>query len=361
LLLLRRSNIVQGSSSFGAAALAMGAIPSSILDTARLPPRERFSAWRDALAATHQATLPHGCEPERFDGLAQAWNLGTALVVAGRATQQCLRRTPAMIRADQVDHYFVRLQKAGRWIGDVDGRHVESTTGMVTVFDMSRPTDGRSTAIENISFVLPRDALDDLLPPFDMHGLTLHDGLAALLRTHLIELVEILPSLDLASARRVTDATINLIAACVAPSRDATERARAPLEFALATRVRRYVDRHLCSPELSPRTVSKALGLSRSTLYAICEPRGGVAAFIQKRRLDRVHAILADPRDRRPITEIAEQHGFASLAHFSRAFRRAFGYSPREAREAGIAGRARVGADRTSGAPNSYRTWIREL
>jgi AraC-like DNA-binding protein len=339
----------------------MSAIPSGVLDTARLPPGERFAAWREALAATHEATLPDGCDPLHFSGFARGWNLGSALVIEGRATQQFLRRTARMIRTDQIDHYVVRYQKRGRWIGNVERHSVDSRPGCVAVIDMARPTDGRSTDIENIALVLPRDALDDILPPFDMHGLILHEDLAALLRSHLTELVEILPGLDIESAQRITVATLNLVAACVAPSLEAMARARGPLELALLTRVRRYIDRHLCSPDLSPRTLSKALGLSRSTLYAICEPRGGVAAFIQRRRLDRIHTILADPHDRRRIAEIAEQHGFANTAHFSRAFRRTFGYSPREARESGLAGRAPSRGNEADGAARKYRTWMRQL
>jgi len=94
----------------------------------------------------------------------------------------------------------------------------------------------------------------------------------------------------------------------------------------------------------------------------VCEPMGGVAAFIKQRRLKRIHAILADPRDRRPIAEVAYQHGFTGGAHFSRAFRRAFGYSPSEAREAREAGAARRPGDGDAApAGGAYETWVRRL
>jgi AraC-like DNA-binding protein len=104
--------------------------------------------------------------------------------------------------------------------------------------------------------------------------------------------------------------------------------------------------------------------LSRSTLYALCEPLGGVAAFIQKRRLNRVHAILANPHHRGRISEVAHQHGFVSGAHFSRAFRRAFDCSPREARDASLSRRASIGG---AGEHNvgfdlgTYENWVRRL
>lgn len=340
----------------------MTTLPSSGVDTDQVPPHQRFSLWREALAATHEVILPEDCDPKRFSAGARSRHLGSALVLESRSTPQRLLRSPRAIRADQIDHYIIRLQKAGCWTGDVGGRTVAAGPGSVMVLDMARACDARTTDIENINLMLPRDALDDVLAPFDMHGLMLHDGMAALLRSHLSELAANLPQLQLADARRVADATLSLVAACLAPSRHAVARARAALETALIAEVRRYVDRHLHSPDLSPHSVGQALGLSRSALYAVCEPMGGVAAFIQQRRLKRIHAILADPRDRRPIAEVAYQYGFTSGAHFSRAFRRAFGYAPSEAREAREAGAARPPAAADAALRGSaYETWIRQL
>jgi AraC-like DNA-binding protein len=133
--------------------------------------------------------------------------------------------------------------------------------------------------------------------------------------------------------------------------------------MAMIGEVRRYIDHHLHEPDLTPQRIGQALGLSRSTLYAVCKPMGGVAAFIRKRRLRFIHAILTDPRDRRRIAEIAEQYGFASAAHFSRAFRQAYGYSPREAREARNAEVARLLRDDEAAHAGAaaYAAWVRRL
>lgn len=54
--------------------------------------------------------------------------------------------------------------------------------------------------------------------------------------------------------------------------------------------------------------------------------------MIKQARLARIHALLSDPGQTRRIFEIANLFGFVSETHFSRAFRRSFGYSPSEAR-----------------------------
>jgi AraC-like DNA-binding protein len=336
----------------------MARIAATVLDTDRVSPRERFAFWREALSTTHEAALPDDSDPARFSAFARGWNLGSLLVIETRATTQILSRKPRAIRADQTDHYIIRLQRQGRWRGDADGQAVNAEAGSVMTLDMARPTAALGTGIDNINVLIPRDGLDAMLPPFDLHGLAVHGAAANLLRSYLVALVDNLPHLPSATAPDVARATCSLAAACLAPSRDALTRARAPLELARLSEIRRYIDRHLCSPELSPETIGKALGLSRSTLYAACEPVGGVAALIQRRRLNGIRARLADPRDHRQISEIAYQHGFVSRAHFSRAFRNAFGLSPREAREGALRRPVNGGADR---AGDAYETWIRQL
>src|SRR4029077_11747961 len=113
-------------------------------------------------------------------------------------------------------------------------------------------TTARGTDIDNINLLLPRDALDGMLPPADMHGLVLHGAMATLLRNHLVSLVENLPHIPRSYAAEVAHATCSLVAACLAPSRELTARAQMPLELARLTEIRRYIDRHLGSPALTP-------------------------------------------------------------------------------------------------------------
>jgi AraC-like DNA-binding protein len=125
---------------------------------------------------------------------------------------------------------------------------------------------------------------------------------------------------------------VEILAACLCPSREAVQRARAPIELALLAQARRYVEPHVHQRDLTPERIGHAIGVSRSTLYTLFEPHGGVAAYIRSRRLARIHALLSDPHNRESIRDLAMRHGFVSEAHFSRAFRQAYGYPPREVR-----------------------------
>ncbi|MFD1326339.1 helix-turn-helix domain-containing protein [Mycoplana ramosa] len=86
---------------------------------------------------------------------------------------------------------------------------------------------------------------------------------------------------------------------------------------------------------LDCEAVRRELGTSRTRLYNLFEPFGGVMHYIQHRRLMAAHAALTDPSDRRLIFEIAATYGFSDGAEFSRAFKRAFSFSPSEVRNRG--------------------------
>nr|WP_246088860.1 helix-turn-helix transcriptional regulator [Phreatobacter stygius] len=118
-------------------------------------------------------------------------------------------------------------------------------------------------------------------------------------------------------------------------------------------------------PDLSSARLATALGLSRSALYQLFTPHNGVARYIQGRRLGRIHAMLADPAEHRRVADIAHDHGMASEAHFSRAFRKRFGYAPREIRGIGLTTPVRgAPAARAPGAVTerlAFPVWLQQL
>lgn len=153
----------------------------------------------------------------------------------------------------------------------------------------------------------------------------------------------------------ISDATTRLVAACLGANPRAREETTPYRAAATGQAIRDHIERNLASPSLAPNSLARQFRLSRAQLYRLFAGEGGIAAYIQARRLARCLRVLTDPAEgRRGIGEIALGLGFGSEAHFSRAFRRAFGISPSEARAQGrIAAPARAGS--------FISDWIREL
>ncbi|MGW5265624.1 helix-turn-helix domain-containing protein [Microbispora sp. NPDC004025] len=93
---------------------------------------------------------------------------------------------------------------------------------------------------------------------------------------------------------------------------------------------------------LTPETIAAAHQISVRHLYTLFAEQGlTVAAWIRRCRLEQCHRDLADPRRRSlPIQSVAARWGFTDAATFSRAFRAAYGMSPRDHRDLAAAGRA---------------------
>ncbi len=106
---------------------------------------------------------------------------------------------------------------------------------------------------------------------------------------------------------------------------------------ALLLRVRAFIEDRLADPRLSPATVARAHHVSLRFLYKLFEgERASVAGLIRERRLDRCRRDLLDPSlGGVPVSAIAARWGLTNAAHFSRAFRAAYGVSPVEYRRLG--------------------------
>lgn len=201
---------------------------------------------------------------------------------------------------------------------------------------LGKTFEGCLTSSEMLQLFVPRDFFRGVAHVLDAEEFSArNDGLATLLADYLIGLAHRLPLLDAEDLPRLVAATRAMILACVAPSRDHLHEAGDTIANVLLERARRFVQANVASHDLGVEALQRELGVSRSRLYRLFEPHGGVLHYIRHRRLLGAHAALADPNDTRRIHDIAEEHGFADGSEFSRAFKREFGYRPSEVRSAG--------------------------
>jgi AraC-like DNA-binding protein len=197
------------------------------------------------------------------------------------------------------------------------------------------------THVDRLQFLMARDAFRNLAPLLDAAcGSTLDTPLGNLLGDYMMALERRLLAVTEADFPRLTNAVGAMVAAAVAPSAERVAVAGQQIDLGRRERVRQAVRRHLRTPTLGPRTLSRLVGMSRSNLYRLFEDTGGVARHIQRERLLEAQAILSDPAGTQSISAIAEDLCFADASSFSRAFKREFGHSPSEARSVTLAGLA---------------------
>lgn len=95
--------------------------------------------------------------------------------------------------------------------------------------------------------------------------------------------------------------------------------------------VKSWIREHLSDPELNPQSIAQNYGISTRHLHRLFQPTGfSVSEWIRDQRLRASQRDLASFRLRYlDISTICYKWGFNDSAHFSRAFRAAYGESPR--------------------------------
>ncbi len=310
--------------------------PLASFSTHGLPPADRYDAWRTLISAVFEPSFPDMRAPKNLNARARALNLGDVLLVDAAADAQGFVRSKRLIAAEGLDHYLVQVYRRGVCDGAYGEIRNTVRPGDIKIIDLGQPFHTFNTDFENISLTIPRATLAPLLArPDGLHGLVLpgETPLAAILAAHLRTLSDTGPVLGEADREALAAGTVQLVAACLGAAPRAREHIAAARAAAVGQAIRDFIDRHIGSPLLGPEMLAREFGISRARLYRLFEDEDGIVSYIQARRLRHCLATLTDPgQAHRRQGEIAFAAGFASDAHFSRAFRRAFGMSPSEAR-----------------------------
>lgn len=316
--------------------------------------------WREALGALYDVMPVTGADADAaFSASAVSLHLGPLVLGAMRADTLSYERSEARIRLDRLDHFILAIDQV------TDLADGSTPSSAIVIQDLAQPLTLPATAWNGVCIVLPRDMMAPILPRAHlMHGARITGAMVAVLAVHVQSLLHTADTLTLAQAPALARATQQMIAACLTPVRVAHADGREALAVraVLFSRAKRLIEDGLADPAFTLRGLAVALGISRSALYDLFVPSGGVARYITARRLDRIHAMLADPAEHRHIAEIAHDFGFTSEAHFSRAFRRRFGYVARDIRGRGF-GRASKRLDPEAEMPPHvlFSHWVSDL
>lgn len=99
-------------------------------------------------------------------------------------------------------------------------------------------------------------------------------------------------------------------------------------------RVKQFAQENLRNPELNVERIAEAVKLSPRQIHRLFANEAmSLMRWVWVRRLENCHRELREPASaKRTISDIAYAWGFNDQAHFSRAFRKHFGVSPRDVR-----------------------------
>jgi AraC-like DNA-binding protein len=241
------------------------------------------------------------------------------------ATPHTARRDEQVASGPGAGNYKVAIGLHGRCVVSQHGRRASLGPGDITVYDTSEAYSvSGDVPFGLLVALLPQEAVavgPDRVASIAAtclggeHASPVRSGLLALAATE---------SHD-GSFDQVMGAVRRLVRA--APP----ARLRGPRDAeALLSHAKEVIAARLGDPRLSPDHVAAVLGVSRRYLYALFAAEvGPIAQYTRALRLELARDMLAAPGSSGiPVAEIAVECGFPDPAHFSRAFRQAYGRSP---------------------------------
>ncbi|WP_156724989.1 helix-turn-helix domain-containing protein [Streptomyces apocyni] len=321
-------------------------LPTIAFHTDDVPQEQRLDAWREhsgRAAAPMDVVSVHAAD---FWGEQSLVRLGDVSLWPVHVQATRYRRTPRLIRQSDpgLYHVTVMLPGSGRLGVSQLGRETVHGPDDLYLIDMSRPLEVSSLKedelLRGVGIEIPRELLrlpgrqdvDELLG----RRLSGRSGFGALLVQYVTRVVEDRDVYEPSDVPRLNTVLLDLLTGLLASELQA-EASLAPetQRRSTVTRVRSHIQRNLRDPLLSPQTIAAAHHLSTRQLHRLfADEELTVAAYIREQRLERARRELAcGALDATPLHVIAARWGFPAMAHFSRAFRYAYGMPPSEYRQ----------------------------
>ncbi|KQP33911.1 hypothetical protein ASF49_08645 [Methylobacterium sp. Leaf104] len=305
-------------------ATAEAGLPSFFLTTSGLPPGEAFERWRTLLAPMYAVSPTTRSAPLPF-GANVAYQISDLVTHRSLLSTQRLQRDRRRVDAGP-DHYMVQLYRSGRFQGTVGGKDVSASPGAVTFIGRRHLLDGMLDRADAIGIAVPTTRLHGL--PLEEHGLRFDAARNRLLAARILDIYRRLPTTRADEAEAFADEFVAFLRRLLDASQATDVLDGRELDGGLMALARMIVQANLSRNDLSPEFIAAQMLVSRSTLYRMFEPEGGVMHFVQNERLRAVRDALADPMERRTIGRLAEVFAFSSVSQLSRSFRKRYGAPP---------------------------------
>ncbi|MGH3833395.1 MAG: helix-turn-helix domain-containing protein [Pseudonocardiaceae bacterium] len=311
------------------------------LDTANYPHGDQIDSWHQILT---EYLVPFCVQPVPeipFRGQLHRRHFGPVTVVATANTPSVNHR-PRRLSAQAGDMRLALslVLAGGDWVVSEDRSQRRLFPGDLVLWDLARPMTLTSiTPVSGLSFLVPPRILGphtDRLLTSAVTVLPTDGGLGALVKAYLRQITELPGDLRPDIATQLGSTTVDLIATYLADLVGAATGIDDAEGRTLFYQVKAHIEAHLGEPDLSPAMIAAAHHLSVRSLYNLFATEGDtVAGWIRQRRLERTRHDLTHPAQASTsITKVALRWGFIDSAHFSRAFKTAYGSSPRDYRRA---------------------------
>jgi len=311
------------------------------LSTSGLAPKRQIQCWTDALTDLCGHFDVDPLEASSFEGRVNYTTVSKLKLCQIEASQHRIAHTASRARLSEHPYVKILFQTHGVSYFEQNGRHIVVMPGDCLAYDVSCPHTIVSPAMTRHEVVIvPKELLLERgfrFAKMSACKLSARTGTGRIAHDFVHAVFDEATKLSPNNAAGVADSLIDLL---LLPLREADTMFDRVGPEAMYVRAQGFIREHLRDPDLSIDQISAALGCTKRYLHMLFSDRGmTVSDYIWQTRLQNCRHEL-ETQAGKTITDVAFSWGFSSSSHFSRVFRKYFGFVPsaiHKAQHAGLA------------------------
>lgn len=291
--------------------------------------QERFDSWREIVCTQLISADADPEHPELFTGTFQYGSFGGMDLSVHASGAHTWHRTPESIRRNPEDDFWLAYMGNGIGCLEQNGNKTVFQDGEFVIYDAARPYQYR---LENKSMHivrLPRAMIERRAPSISSLAGKALDPRRPGMATLLAMLMEAEPlALNADSASSGQEAFGETFFDLVAMAVNLQGEPCSSKADALYKKVLLFIRANISDPSLDLVTIAQAHHVSPRTVTRAFAVRGlSPMSVVWSERLASCRRVLVAANSMQ-ITQVALDHGFTDMSHFSQAFRKAYGCTP---------------------------------
>ncbi len=254
------------------------------------------------------------------------------------ADPQYVKRDKVSIAQATEEDFLISFQLSQEGFVRQGGREAHLRQGSFALYDSTEPyTLSFNKPFHQLIIQMPKNVLrQHLLEPERYTAISIdgQHGIGAVLSNFILSLAQELNTVP-SMSEDLSDSLLNMIAMAYSSSvRIGPVNDNGVLQDNLRKKVLRFIENNLSEADLNNQKIADSQGISLRYLQKLFEGQeNSLHQLVMEKRLQKSRSIILGGKAATlSIEQIAYRCGFSNYAHFSRSFKKYFGYSPSDLR-----------------------------
>lgn len=304
---------------------------SVVFSTDCLENKDKFSYWHDVVTKYYAPCTGLTNNEDNFSATTTVQDVGLAELSHVISDGIRYDRRPSDLRSTPREDIFLSIMLEGGGYFSQNDRQVKHQTGDILIYDSAKPyCFNYSNAYKSMLLKLPRPLVQSKTSHIDQLGGTIvncQSVYGKLIKSLMQETLTIASSVKLSQQNEFILPTLEMLTTAIQRS---SERTTDTAHSKRLSKIKTYIHRHITDEELSINSIATENNVSLRTLSRLFAEIGETPRnWLQMQRLSFAYEALAT-RKVSNVTQAALTFGYKDLSHFSRTFKKQYGFSPKE-------------------------------